>query len=109
MLPLLAVLLFGNCNGGVNTFLFNMNSNGRLAKLDSLTRERQRLRAQAQQQLRGAARREQLLLIEQHANEQAQALLRNNWERRKFENRRNKIERQLRKNPVPKRPVLGPN
>ncbi|GAB3577087.1 hypothetical protein [Hymenobacter daeguensis] len=103
LLPLLAVLLFGNCGGGVNRFLYNLENRGRLAQFDSLVRQRQQLRGQARQQLRGQARRDALYSIEERTNAQLQPLLQGEWQRRKFENRRNKIERRLRKKPVPEK------
>lgn len=108
LLPLLAVLVFGNCGGGVNSFLYNLQRNKRLGQLDSLLRQRRELRRLARHQLRGAARRNELVKIEQRTDEQAQALLPNDWQRRKYRHRRRKIEHRLRHRPVPKRPLLSP-
>lgn len=109
VLPLLAVLLFGNCGGGVNRFLYNLKERSRLAQFDSLVQQRRALRLQARQRLHGPARRDELYSIEERTNAQIQPLLQSDWQRRKFENRRNKIERRLRKNPEPARPLLLPH
>jgi hypothetical protein len=109
LLPLVAILLFGNCNGGVNHFLYSLESRGRLARLDSLVREQQRQRVLTRQHLRGTTRQDQLFQLEQRTNEQAQTLFQSDWQRKKWVNRRNKIERRLRQNPAPKRPLLLPH
>jgi hypothetical protein len=106
LLALLVVLLFGNCGGGVNHFLYSLQRRNHLARLDSLIDERLRLRALARKQLHGRARQDELMLIEQRTDAEAQKLLRADWERQKFQNRRSKIERRLRKNILPKPPLL---
>jgi hypothetical protein len=108
LLPLVAVLLFGNCNGGVNHFLYGLKTSNRLARLDSLLRERQALRLQARK-LHGQARRDQLRSIEQRTNEQTRALLPSEWQRQKLARRRPKIERRLRQGTPPKRPWYMPH
>ena len=94
LLPLLAVLLFGNCNGGVRGVLYDMTDKRR-TQLRSNVVQRQEARAQARQQLHGQARQEAYRHIEERANTQADSLLVGSLERRKFANRRNKLERQL--------------
>jgi hypothetical protein len=106
LLALSVLLLFGNCGGGVNRFLYNLQDRGRLAQFDSLLHQRQELRRQARQQLRGPARRDELYSIEERTDAQIRPLLQGEWQRRKFENRRNKIERRLRKNPVPEKTLI---
>ena len=100
LLPLLAVLLFGNCGGGVRGFLYGLG-NQRRHQLQALELRRQAERAAARQRLRGEARREEYWRIEQATNARADSLLTGAFEQKKFRNRRNKIERQLRRLPPP--------
>ncbi|GAB2850364.1 hypothetical protein [Hymenobacter ruber] len=107
LLPLVAILLFGNCNGGVNRFLYNLERTNHLVRLDSLLRERQVLRLQARK-LHGQPRRDQLRSIERRTNEQTQLLLSSEWQRQKLARRRPKIERRLRQGTPLKRPWFVP-
>ena len=99
LLPLLAVLLFGNCNGGVRGFLTNMGSNRR-DRFAAIVARRQADRQAAQQRLRGEARREAYWHIEQATNARLDSLLPGTTAQRKLLHRRNKIERQLRRLPL---------
>ena len=102
LLPLVAVLLFGNC-GVISTrrALQEMNP----ANLDALRAsvvQRQTAREAARQHLRGQARREAYERIEMLANHQADSImLRDHGPvKNKFQNRRNKLERQLLRQPL---------
>lgn len=94
LLPLLAVLLFGNCNGGVRGMLNNMDVRRR-ERLQAVVQQRQAARTAARHQLRGPARRAAYLRIEQASNAGIDSALATSFERRKLRNRRNKVERQL--------------
>jgi hypothetical protein len=98
LLPLLAVLLFGNCGGGVRGFLTNMGS-ARRARFVAIEARRQADRETARLHLRGEARREAYWRIEQATNARLDSLLPGTTEQRKLRHRRNKIERQLRRMP----------
>ncbi|WP_046243671.1 hypothetical protein [Hymenobacter terrenus] len=100
LLPLLAVLLFGNCGGGVYGFLSGMG-NTRRERLREIVVRRQAERAAARQQLRGRARQDAYWCIEQATNLRTDSLLRDEAERRKFRNRRNKVDRRLLHSPAP--------
>ena len=98
LLPLLAVLLFGSCGGGVRGFLTNMGS-ARRAQFATIVARRQADRQEARRRLRGEARREAYWRIEQATNARLDSLLPGTTEQRKLLHRRNKIERQLRRLP----------
>ena len=98
LLPLLAVLLFGNCGGGVQGFLTNMGS-ARRARFSASVARRQADRQAARLRLRGAARREAYRRIEQATNARLDSLLPGTTAQRKLLHRRSKIERQLRRLP----------
>ncbi|MDQ2770567.1 MAG: hypothetical protein M3Y54_08715 [Bacteroidota bacterium] len=98
LLPLLAVLLFGNCGSGVRGFLNNMGS-GRRARFSAIIARRLADRHTARLRLRGEARREDYVRIEQATNARLDSLLPDAMDQRKLRNRRNKIERQLRRLP----------
>ena len=104
LLPLLAVLLFGSCGGGVRGFLTNMGS-GRRTRFAAIVGRRQADHQAARQRLRGAARREEYWRIEQATNARLDSLLPGTAEQRKLLHRRNKIERQLRRMPPPAPPL----
>ena len=104
LLPLLAVLLFGSCGGGVRGFLTNMGS-GRRARFAAIAARRQADRQAAHQLLRGKARREAYWRIEQATTARLDTLLPGSAEQRKLRNRRNKIERQLRRLPPAASPL----
>lgn len=104
LLSLLAVLLFGNCGGGVRGFLTNMGS-ARRARFVAIDAQRQARRDAARQHLRGEARREEYWRIEQATNARLDSLLPGTRQQRKLRHRRNKIERQLRQ--LPPEALLG--
>ncbi|MDO7844870.1 hypothetical protein Q5H92_00765 [Hymenobacter sp. M29] len=119
LLPLLAVLLFGNCGGGVRGMLNSM-SIARRAELRASVVRREQCRTLAAKQLHGRARQQAYQQIEIVANNKADSVLRRH-ELDKFNKRRNKTERQLLLNynpdgsprafgkASPQRPTLGPN
>lgn len=91
LLPLLAVLLFGNCGGGVRGMLVN---NPHQQQMRNLLMLRLSQRATARQQLRGAARRDAYQRIEQNIDARLDSLM-PAVSAAKFHKRRNKAERQL--------------
>ena len=93
LLPLLAVLLFGNCGNGVRGTLTSMGGSRRLVLRASIIR-REAKRALARRQLHGRARQDAYRRIEQEANATADSLL-NSWQLEKYNRRHNKLERQL--------------
>lgn len=94
LLPLVALLLFGNC--GLSTTRGFLNDLGpeRRDRLRALVVQRQALRAAARQRLRGAALQDEYFRIEGVIDARADSLIPAN-KARKFRNRRNKIDRQL--------------
>lgn len=103
LLPLLAVLLFGNCGlTSTRQVLREMPPATRDALRASVA-QRQAARKAARQRLRGTAKRDAYQQIEQLANHQADSILLHNRGsvERKFRNRRNKLERQLLRFPPP--------
>ncbi|WP_210521282.1 hypothetical protein [Hymenobacter terricola] len=97
LLPLLVVLLFGNCGlsrGGVRGWLNTMGNRRRDRLQEIVLRERAE-RAAARHNLHGAAREEAHRRIEQATQARADSLLYGHFEQKKFRNRRNKVERQL--------------
>ena len=94
LLPLLVVLLFGNCGGGVSSFLSRMGPAGR-ARFQEIIEHRQALRDSARHQLKGQAKREALWRIEDNTDARLHELLPDEYDQRKLHHRRNKIERQL--------------
>ena len=110
VLPLLVLLLFGNCGGGVRQVVNGLSGKERVRFRAIIYRERAE-RAAARRQLRGEARREAYAQIEQKTTASADSLFgRFGNGREKFRRRRNKLERQaLRKNNaalVPAIPIL---
>jgi hypothetical protein len=99
LLPLLAVLLFGNC--GLSTTRGFLNDLGpeRRDQLRALVVQRQTLRATARQRLRGKALQDEYFRIEQAINARADSLIPSDHAR-KYRNRRNKIDRQLLRSPA---------
>ena len=93
LLPLLTVLLFGNCGGGVRGLLGGMNYSARTALRASVVR-RQSERTLARRQLHGRARHDAYRRIEKAADATADSLL-DTYLIKKFNNRRRKLERQL--------------
>ncbi len=98
LLPLLAVLLFGSCGGGVRGFLATIGSSRR-TRFAAIVARRLADRQAAHQRLRGAARRAAYWRIEQTTSARLDSLLPGTTEQRKLRNRRNKMERQLRRMP----------
>lgn len=94
LLPLLAVLLFGNCGGGVREVVNNL-SNEQHERLRSIILRQRAERAAARHQLHGEARREAYFQIEQKTTARADSLFGQYGNGRdKFRRRRNKLERQ---------------
>lgn len=98
LLPLLAVLLFGNCGGGVQGLLNNSHRRDRLQAI--VLRERAE-QAAARKNLRGRARRDEYWRIEQATKARLDSVLTGSFQQQKLRNRRNKIERQLLRFPLP--------
>ena len=96
LLPLLAVLLFGNCGGGVYGMLVNNPNQQRMRALLVLRLDQ---RAAARKQLHGAARHEAYRRIEQDINARLDSLMPPSSVV-KFHKRRNKVERRLMALPV---------
>ena len=91
LLPLLAVLLFGNCGGtSVRRFLAEASPQRR-EKMRALVLQRQAERAEARQRLKGPARRDAYLQIEQRIDAHYDSLVPSNL----FQTRRNKLDRQV--------------
>ena len=100
LLPLLAVLLFGNCGGGVSGLLSSMGHDRRVRFREIIAR-RQALRLTARHQLKGPAKRVALRDIDQRTNARLDSLLPTAFGQKKLLNRRSKIERQLAHWPEP--------
>ena len=100
LLPLLAVLLFGNCGGGVSGLLSSMGHDRRVRFREIIAR-RQAQRFTARQQLKGPAKREALRGIEQRTDARLDSLLPVGIDQKKLLHRRSKIERQLAHWPEP--------
>ncbi|MBF9219670.1 hypothetical protein [Hymenobacter ruricola] len=99
LLPLLAVLLFGNCGGGVREVVNGLTPE-RHERLRAIILRQRAERAAARRQLHGEARREAYAHIEQQTTARADSLFGQFGSgREKFRRRRNKLERQaMRKN-----------
>jgi hypothetical protein len=98
LLPLLAVLLFGNCGGGVQRLL---NDSKRRDRLQAIVLREKAERAAARKDLRGQARQDEYWRIEQTTKARLDSLLPGSFLQRKLRNRRNKIERQVLRLPPP--------
>ncbi|HEX8327910.1 MAG TPA: hypothetical protein VF629_10240 [Hymenobacter sp.] len=99
LLPLLAVLLFGNCGlSSTRGFLRDLGPERR-DRLRALVVQRQALRAAARQRLRGAALQDEYFRIEGIIDARADSLFPSGTPA-KFRNRRNKIDRQLLRAPA---------
>lgn len=100
LLPLLAVLLFGNCGigRGVHGLLTDMSPTRR-ERFQAIVARRQAERATARRQLQGSARQDEYQRIEQATNARFDSLHPSRFEERKLLNRRNKLERQLQRLP----------
>ena len=99
LLPLLAVLLFGNCGGGVRQVVDYMGQPKRDEYQKALA-NRQAQRAAARQNLRGRARRDEYLRIHEATEARLHELMSSSDQQRKMQHRRRKLERQLRNYPV---------
>lgn len=100
LLPLLAVLLFGNCGGGVRGVLSNLGQSGR-TRFREIVARRRALRQTARKQLKGAAKQESLRRLEQQTDARLDSLLPSAAGQRKLLRRRGKLERQLARWPEP--------
>lgn len=100
LLPLLAVLLFGNCGGGVRGVLSNLGQSGR-TRFREIVARRRALRQTARKQLKGAAKQESLRRLEQQTDARLDSLLPSAAGQRKLLRRRGKLERQLASWPEP--------
>lgn len=96
LLPLLAVLLLGNCGigRGVPGYFDELGYQRRTRLKEIILRQRAE-RAAARQQLHGRALRQANRRIDRATQARADSLLYDGYEKRKFRNRRAKIERQL--------------
>ena len=94
LLPLLAILLFGNCGGGVHGFL-GYGPNDRSARLANIINRREADRQTARRTLRGHARRDAYRLIKQTTEARLDSFY--PYDRGKMDTRRRKTERQLRR------------
>ena len=103
LLPLLAVLLFGNCGGGVHRFLGQM-SYDRSERLRSIVLRQRAERADARRRFSGRLRADAYKRIEQTVQARTDSMLSMGFEVRKFRNRRHKVERQLLRLPSPPHP-----
>ncbi len=109
LLPLLAILLFGNCGGGVNSFL-GYGPNNRNARLANIINRREIDREAARRTLHGRARRDAYRLIEQTTESRLDSLYPYH-DRGKMDTRRHKTERRLRQwypRPRPSGPIEVP-
>lgn len=94
LLPLVVVLLFGNCGGGVYGFISGLGP-ARRAPLESAITQRLALRATARQRLHGRARHTELHHIEALTDARIDSLRYSAFEQRRFAHRRRKIGRRL--------------
>jgi hypothetical protein len=93
-LPLLAVLLFGNCGGGVREVISSLPYKDH-ERLRAIILRQRAERAAARRQLHGEARREAYFQIEQKTTARADSLFGQFGSGRdKWRHRRNKLERQ---------------
>ncbi|MFD2721293.1 hypothetical protein ACFST9_21435 [Hymenobacter monticola] len=111
LLPLLAVLLFGNCGGGGVRGVVTAMTTERHQRFRAIVAQQQARRAQARQQLRGGARRTQLRRIDSLRTARIDSFFRpapssryeeyiypgaqTARERAKYQHRRRKMTRQL--------------
>ena len=94
LLPLLAVLLFGNCGGGVRQVVNGLTAE-RHERLKAIILRQRAERAAARRQLHGEARREAYFQIEEKTTARADSLFGQFGRGRvKWRKRRNKLEHQ---------------
>ena len=95
LLPLLAVLLLGNCGGGVRQVVNGLSAENH-ARLRALILQQRAGQAAARRQLHGEARRAAYEHIEQQTTAGADSIFGPYGRgRTKFRQRRNKLERQV--------------
>ncbi|MGY3089144.1 hypothetical protein ACVWYF_002184 [Hymenobacter sp. UYAg731] len=95
LLPLLAVLLFGNCGGGVRGVVDGM-SRARQDRFRDIFAQRQAQRALARQRLHGRARRVALQRLDSIRTARIDSLFRfDSYAKEKFAHRRRKMTRQM--------------
>ena len=95
LLPLLAVLLFGNCGGGVRSVVDSMGRE-RHDRFRTIFAQHQVQRALAQQRLHGRARRTTLHRLDSIRTARIDSLFRfDYYSKEKFDHRRRKMTRQL--------------
>lgn len=112
LLPLVAVLLFGNCGGGVRGYLGYVPNN-QSARLASIVNRRDADRATARRTLHGRARHEAYRRIEQTTDARIDSLYPSySNDPNKMKTRRRKTERLLRQwypaQPHPSGPIEAP-
>jgi hypothetical protein len=94
LLPLLVVLLFGNCGGGVREVVNGLSPERHVRLREIILRQRAE-RAAARRQFQGEARWEAFFQIEQKTTARADSLFGQFGNGRdKWRKRRNKLERQ---------------
>lgn len=95
LLPLLAILLFGNCGGGVREVVNSMDRE-RHDRFRSIFAQRQSQRALARQRLHGRAQRLALQRLDSIRTARVDSLFRfDSFAKDKFEHRRRKMTRQM--------------
>ena len=101
LLPLLAVLLFGNCGGGVRRVVNNMDQD-RHDRFQAIFAQRQAQRTIARQRLHGRAQRVAFQRLDSIRKARVDSLFRFDFDtREKFAHRRHKMTRQLLRPPRP--------
>lgn len=110
LLPLLAVLLFGNCGGGVREVVNRMDRKHH-DRFREIFRQRQIQRPLARQRLHGRAQRVALQRLDSVRSARIDSLLRfDSYAKEKFDHRRHKMTRQmLRPNNRPLIPAIRMN
>lgn len=95
LLPLLAVLLFGNCGGGVRGVVNHM-SQARNDRFRDIFAQRKAQRALARQRLHGRAQRAAFRRLDSIRTARIDSLFRfDSYAKEKFNHRRHKMTRQL--------------
>ena len=95
LLPLLAVLLFGNCSGGVREVVNRMDRKHH-DRFREIFTQRQIQRSLARQRLHGRARRVALQRLDSVRAARIDSLLRFEFDaKEKFDHRRHKMTRQM--------------
>ena len=95
LLPLLAVLLFGNCGGGVRGVVNSM-SRARHDRFQDIFAQRQAQRVIARQRLHGRAQRVAFQRLDSIRTARIDSLFQfDSYAREKFDRRRHKMTRQM--------------